>query len=64
MTTTIPATTWQPQQGQGEYSLISAAAIVNTTGTALVDINGTALVDIDTQFTHIPATTWSINDGS
>lgn len=63
MTTILP-TTWQPQQGDGEYSLISPDTIVDNSGALLVDSSANNVGTSDSMFTPINATVWSSNDGS
>lgn len=64
MPTTVPSTTWAPRTGDGEYSLVVADNIVDASGNRLVDASGVFVVDSDSDFTPVPTTTWSENDGS
>lgn len=63
MTTILP-TTWQPQQGDGEYSLVSPDTIVDSSSTSVVDSSGTFIGTSDSSFTPIASTVWSANDGN
>ena len=62
----IPATSWTPvpQNTEGDFSSISAEAIVDESGVALVDESGVAVVSPTSTFTGIDDTVWAVNDSN
>lgn len=55
-------TVWTPPTGEGEYTLGTAATLVDAASNSLADAAGNTLVDNGSTFTPVPITTWSEND--
>lgn len=62
MSINVPATIWQPTQGNSEFSGTDADYIVDIAGLYLVDPSGVFIVDTGVIETPIPATIWTEDD--
>lgn len=62
MTVNVPATVWQPTDGNSEFSNTGANNIVDTLSNFLVDPSGNFVIDTGVTQTPIPATVWAEDD--
>lgn len=62
MATNVPATVWQPTDGNSEYSFTGVDFIVDPSGAFLVDTSSAFIVDTGVTATLIPATVWIEDD--
>lgn len=62
--TNLPATNWNPPDGNGQFTTGTAQSIVDPSNVSLVDPSAVQIVDSGVTFTQVPQTTWTISDGS
>jgi hypothetical protein len=63
MSTNVPVTVWQPNNGDGELSNSTPYSIVDPSGNQLVDTVANVIIDTGVLFTGKPTTVWSEDDG-